>query len=1216
VIRLVADRFELLEKAGAGGMGEIYRAHDRERARPVALKVLRAEATDQRARFVREAEALATIRHEAVVGYVAHGADGGEIYLAMEWLEGRDLAARLRGGPLTAEETIALGVRLAGALGAVHAARVIHRDVKPSNVFLPDDDLGRATLLDLGVARITDRTGATVAGSLVGTPAYMSPEQARGDAELDARSDLFSLGALLFECLVGKPAFGGEHPVAVLAKVLFEDPPPLDGPGWLAEQVARLLAKEPASRPASAADVAQALLAGAGVSGAARIGTRELKRLFVVIATTPGASPAEVAVAETAAPVASGESDVQLERLFDGSVVAAIAAPGSAADGAIRAARCAIALRGRLPGTSIAIASGRGEVAARVPIGDVIDRVAALVKRAPPGRILVDETCASLLAARFVIVDQELGAEQLTTRTLLGRPTPCVGRDRELGTLTAALEQSRSEPAARALLVTAPPGYGKSRLRHELLARAGDGEVWLAAGDPVGAGSAFGLVGQLVRRAAGVREGLDPAEARGRLTARVARHLGEVDGARATEFLGELAGVPFPDDHSLPLAAARQNAQLMGDQMLRAWEGWLAAETAAQPVVIVIEDLHWGDVPSVRYLDRALRRLAEAPLFIAAFARPEVHDVFPDLWRERGVEEIHLAELSRKACERLARHVLGDRDEAIARIVALSAGNSFYLEELIRAVAAGKTELPESVLAMAQVRYEALEPEARQLLRAASVFGGVFWAGGVRALTGGAGSLEPLAQAELIERHADSSFQGETEYAFRHVLLREAAYAALTDSDRATGHRLAAAWLEAAGESDAMTLAGHLERGGEPARAAGWIRRAAEQALEGGDFDAALARVARARELGDRHEDLDILELEALKWRGEGQKMGERAASIVRESAAGSRPWYRALPELAFATADLTPIETALAALEPTTDRLDWITCTSRVISSGCIRLLHERVAPLFAKLDRLAAAAPLSPVVDAWRHQAYAFRATAIGDLARAISEFAISRAAFEAAGDTRNALAQALDRAETLAECGLLDEAEREIATVAPQTADLPRLQPMLEWLFVRVHFVRGRYAEARAAADWPSSGHPMTVVAGKILLALIDLEEGKLVEAERKVQEAIAFLDRVGYPMSRPYELLALILARQGRHDEAARVAIVTPIRDGVLVDSISGPPIKLYARAETARLAGDDARARELMAESRRLLHEMAVRISDEQHREAYLTLPYHRRILAP
>ncbi|HSQ62502.1 MAG TPA: serine/threonine-protein kinase, partial [Polyangiaceae bacterium] len=260
---VVANRFELDHLAGSGGMGAVWRARDRETGGTVALKVMLAHTTD-RARFVREAEVLGRLRHDAIVRYVAHGVtDDGLPYLAMQWLDGCDLATRLTRGPVRLSDTLAMAIHVAEALGEGHARGVVHRDVKPANIFLPGERLEDATLIDFGIAYIQAITHTTGA---IGTIGYMAPEQARSGSSLDARTDVFSLGCVIFECLVGRPVFTGAHAVAILAKVLVHEPPRLSEllvgvPPELDELVARMLEKEPANRPADAREVAQALRA-------------------------------------------------------------------------------------------------------------------------------------------------------------------------------------------------------------------------------------------------------------------------------------------------------------------------------------------------------------------------------------------------------------------------------------------------------------------------------------------------------------------------------------------------------------------------------------------------------------------------------------------------------------------------------------------------------------------------------------------------------------------------------------------------------------------------------------------------------------------------------------------------------------------------------------------------------------------------------------------
>src|SRR5690606_24168323 len=262
------------------------------------------------------------------------------------------------------------------------------------------------------------------------------------------------------------------------------------------------------------------------------------------------------------------------------------------------------------------------------------------------------------------------------------------------------------EPTASAALVTAAAGMGKTRLRTDLLRelkRRGEPLTVLEGyGDSLSAGSPFGMIAPAVRRWAGARDGEAPAAGRSALRDRLARRLSGDDLERIWLFLSELVGAPVDEaDASDALRAARQDPMLLGEAMRRAFTDWIAAECREKPMLLLLEDLHWGDLPSVRFVDAALARAAELPFMVLALARPEVHERFPGLWSERAVQEVRLSALSKKASAQLVRQVLGDAvdDALVDELTARAAGNAFYLEELIRASAEGaRGALPETVL--------------------------------------------------------------------------------------------------------------------------------------------------------------------------------------------------------------------------------------------------------------------------------------------------------------------------------------------------------------------------------------------------------------------------------------------------------------------------------------------------------------------------------------
>ena len=259
-------QFDVMRVVGRGGMGLVLEAFDSRLHRNVAIKVLDPEVADDeiaRQRFCREARAAASITHENVVAVhqVEKSQDGGLPYIVMQLVSGESLEDRLgRQSPLPVPEIVRIGMQAAHGLEAAHAQGLIHRDIKPGNILLePPHD--RVKLTDFGLARVRQDVKLTQTGFVSGTPLYMSPEQAMGE-EADARSDLFSLGAVLYEMSTGQPPFKGDSAVVILRQVAEEKHRPVrelnpDIPDWLAHTIDRLLAKKPADRIQSAAHLAE-----------------------------------------------------------------------------------------------------------------------------------------------------------------------------------------------------------------------------------------------------------------------------------------------------------------------------------------------------------------------------------------------------------------------------------------------------------------------------------------------------------------------------------------------------------------------------------------------------------------------------------------------------------------------------------------------------------------------------------------------------------------------------------------------------------------------------------------------------------------------------------------------------------------------------------------------------------------------------------------------
>ena len=250
---LIAGRYELEELVGSGGMSNVFRAHDRLLERTVALKILHEQYTsdaDYVERFRREARAVAQLAHPNIVTVIDRGEQDGRQFIVFEYVEGQNLKELSSQGPLDPREAIRLALQVAGALSFAHQRGLVHRDVKPQNVLLNDE--GQAKVTDFGIARSLDVHGVTQTGTVLGTSDYIAPEQARGQ-KVDPKTDIYSLGAVLYELLVGEVPFSGDTFVTVAMRHVSEPAPSVlerrpDCPVRLDFAIQRAMAKDPADR--------------------------------------------------------------------------------------------------------------------------------------------------------------------------------------------------------------------------------------------------------------------------------------------------------------------------------------------------------------------------------------------------------------------------------------------------------------------------------------------------------------------------------------------------------------------------------------------------------------------------------------------------------------------------------------------------------------------------------------------------------------------------------------------------------------------------------------------------------------------------------------------------------------------------------------------------------------------------------------------------------
>jgi len=783
-LRNFSERFELRSQAGTGGMGMVFQAMDRQTGQLVAIKILQGKSETDLLRFNQEATMLSELRHENIVRYVDHGVTpGGDAYLAMEWLQGETLEDRLMRGPLSPASVAVLSARVLGGLAAAHARNIVHRDIKPSNIFLVDWQLDGVRLLDFGIARrVLSPKRFTKMGSTVGTPMYAAPEQARGEPDLDGRADVFSFGSVLYECLVGTPPFSGDTPMEVMQKICAAAPIRLGArrsglPAELERLVESMLERDRRDRPQDAGKLASAFAALTTKLGlppeesedtlrkqppspVRQIGDTEQRVMCALMVAFRG--PTEG--------LGDVEKDIErfggtVDRLADRSLLVTLSGRGMMREQALQLARCALSLRRRLPQAALAIATGRASLLGRAPMGPVLERLGDLLDRLTAGAIAIDPVMARLLPSRFR-VDRVGDRRHLIgelpqdgrPRSTRGRPAPFVGREAEMGKLMSIYQDCATNGHPRAALVLGGVGTGKSRLRQELL-------------DAIG-------------------RNMDVPKP---LVLQVAGEL--VGGATQYPLLGRIFG-----------SAGINLAPPVGPREVQeAFTMWLRSRSSEAPVLLLMDDVQWADLPCLLITAAALKVLGDRPICVVAFGRPEVDERIPATWGGCAVERLKMAPLPRLAGETLLRHLLpGPTPDIENFVLDRWEGNPFFIEELVEAVRETAGKAPETVLGLVEQRFEEFSPEVRRALRAASLYGDEgFSPDGVVALLGERGRrdlgdcLGILVAREVLQRW--STPDGETVYRFRHRLLREAAYRMLPAPERKMGRKLARAFLQSAG---------------------------------------------------------------------------------------------------------------------------------------------------------------------------------------------------------------------------------------------------------------------------------------------------------------------------------------------------------------------------------------------------------------------------------
>jgi class 3 adenylate cyclase/tetratricopeptide (TPR) repeat protein len=845
---------------GRGGMGVVYRATDLSLERPVALKLIAPELTNDerfRARFLREPRLAASLDHPNVVPIYQAGEHGGQLYLAMRFVAGSDLASVLeRHRTLTPDRAVAILAQIAGALDAAHRRGLVHRDVKPANVLLDEEE--HAYLTDFGITKQV-RGVSTETGGVIGTLDYLAPEQIRGE-KVDGRADCYALACVLYECLAGAAPFRRQSEAETLWAHMQEEPAAPAGYQVLDPVFRTALAKDRDERfPSCSALLSASRRAleqpaiGLGAARAAPERAAPARDPDMPVSAAPTTEERKVVTVLFAELGFKSEFERDPERLRDfvdrvravageelevsggtvdsalgDAVLATFGLPVAQEDHAERALHAALATRSVLASRfgealSLRIGVESGQVIAGAPpggrptvTGQPLVAAGRLARNAAGGEILVGERTAHTARGAFELRRAE-GGHRLVRGLARVRPRGVrelgrafVGREPELALLQATYDRVADQRQAHLATIVGDAGVGKTSLVHAWRERLAPGDTRWYTGHCLAYGRAitYHPLSEILRERFDVRPS-DPPEV-------VRARLGEKD------ILGLTLGLDPP--HELHPHEARE-------RLHEAWIGLLEEICSDGPATVVVEDLHWAEPALLELLGKAARDV-RSPLLILTTARPELIDRQPDWGVARGsASRLWLEPLSAAEAEQMLAKVAGELPDPVRRLVLKRAeGNPFFLEEVLgslldrgvlrreagRWVASGvpaTLEVADSVQGVIGARIDLLPAVEKSALQAAAVIGRSFWEGAVRALVE---TTEPdlrlLEERDFVRRSPQSSLDGEREYLFKHALTREVAYGSLPAGRRAWAHADFAEWLERAGggaDEHAPQLAHH-----------------------------------------------------------------------------------------------------------------------------------------------------------------------------------------------------------------------------------------------------------------------------------------------------------------------------------------------------------------------------------------------------------------------
>jgi serine/threonine protein kinase/tetratricopeptide (TPR) repeat protein len=885
------SQYEIMERLGVGGMGIVYKARDTRLDRIVAIKVLSDHLladTDAGERFLVEARAAAALDHPNICAIHEVGeTDDHRYYIAMQYYEGETLRQRIDGGSLQLSDALDIGAQICRGLDNAASREIVHRDIKPANIIVTEE--GVAKILDFGLAKYAG-TAITQTGARIGTVAYMSPEQTRGD-KVDERTDIWSLGVVLYEMLSGTRPFRGGSDQAVVASILDNKPESLSRlvpsiPINVVSIVERAMHKDPGRRYTSAA----ALL-------------NDLERLLndpsyqVSLDSTPSL-PAEGErrhVTVIACTIEGFDSLFEIENpdeieatlarflndFSENAFVALFGVPITHEDDRLRAVRAALEIRDdgakavNLPaGVSLRFAAGSELVAVRATesgerryrIGGTVVRDSnRLASLAAPGEILLPPDFARIVEP-FVVTEEraplnlspsepamspvavlaESDHDSRLEASARGTLTEFVGRDHERAVLSQALQDTETG-FGRFVTVVGDIGVGKSRLLYEFWKSLQEKNIR----STVGRCRERGTLTPLLPFVASMRDMLglssDPSENKAdEVVARTEELATELE-----EYLPAILHVLSIDSNKYALPDYLEGEDLQA-ALAEAVISVFTQGAAGRPLVMFLEDWHWADESSREVLLLLRQMVAANPLLVIVTSRPGSAADSPV---PTGDVHLELSPLGDAPAAELMRAALNGARisaELSQQIRDKTGGNPFFIEELCKTllesgtlvIKDGEAQLasnferlliPDTVEAVLKSRLERLDPEAREVLRCAAVIGKQFGLNLLKKVVPSSsrieGSLESLQAAGLIQK---TGLGKEPTYRFKHALTQDVTYDSLLERQRKERHALVGAAIEdlygTSAEDHAARLAVHFAVAEDWDRAINYGLNAAQKA--------------------------------------------------------------------------------------------------------------------------------------------------------------------------------------------------------------------------------------------------------------------------------------------------------------------------------------------------------------------------------------------------